>query len=134
MLLLRSVNGDANGKMLTVLLDKVLNSFLMVIDAIGGERETVAIEPMMVSSKEFSLDIVANLIDKLYFKERLAADKVPHHRLVGKIGVGFMIEHIVDEGLGHLPRHPFFHVLAHEVAIFASQLAILGDDEGDAFC
>ena len=42
-----------------------------------------------------------------------------------------MVEHIVDEGLGHLPRHPLFHVLAHEVAVFAGQLAVLRNDEGD---
>ena len=42
-----------------------------------------------------------------------------------------MVEHKVDEGLSHLPRHPFLHVLAHEVAVFAGQLAVLRDDEGD---
>lgn len=42
-----------------------------------------------------------------------------------------MIKHIVDEGLGHLPGHPFLHILAYKVAVFAGQLAILGDDEGD---
>ena len=42
-----------------------------------------------------------------------------------------MVEHIVDEGLGHLPGHPLLHVFAHKVAVFAGQLAVLGDDEGD---
>ena len=42
-----------------------------------------------------------------------------------------MIQHIVNEGLGHLPRHSLFHVFAHEVAVFAGQLAVLRDDEGD---
>ena len=71
--------------------------------------------------------------DDLKFEEQLMqlADEIPHHRLVGEIGVGLMVEHIVDEGLGHLPRHPFLHVLAHEVAIFAGQLTVLSDDESD---
>lgn len=44
-----------------------------------------------------------------------------------------MVEHVVDEGLGHVPGHAFLHVLPHEVAVFAGQLAILGDDKGDVF-
>ena len=131
MLLLRPVNGDANGKMLAVLLDEVLHGFLMVVDAVGGEGETVTVKPVVVTPKELRLDIVTNLVDKFDFKERLAANEVPHHRLISEIGVCFMVEHIVDEGFGHLPGHPFLHILAHKVAVFAGQLAVLGDDEGD---
>ena len=131
MLLICSIDGDADGEVLTVLLDEILNGLLMVVDAVGGEGETVRVEQVMVTAIQFNFYIVANLVDEFYLKERLAADEVPHHRLVGEIGVGLMVKHIVDEGPGHLPRHPFLHVLAHEVAVFAGQLAVLGDDEGD---
>ena len=47
MLLLCPVDGDANGKVVAVLQDEVLHGFLMVVDAIGGEGETITIEPMM---------------------------------------------------------------------------------------
>ena len=133
MFLLRSVDGDAYAEVVAVLLDEILNGFLMIVDAIGGEGESVTIEPMVIPTIQLDLDVIANLVDKFDFKERLAADKVPHHRLVGEIGVGLMVEHIVDESLGHFPRHPFLHVLAHKVAVFAGQLAVLSDDEGDVF-
>lgn len=113
------------------LFNEILHGFFMIVDAVGGEGEAVAIEPMVVTAEKLRLDVIANLVDKLYLKERLATNEVPHHRLIGEIGVGLMVEHIVDEGLGHLPRHPFLHVLAHEVTIFAGQLAVLRDDEGD---
>ena len=102
-LLLRSVDSDADAEMVAVLLDEVLHGFFMVIDAVGGERESVAIEPVMVAAEKFRLDVVANPVDKLDFKERLAADEFPHHRLVSKIGVGLMVKHIVDEGFGNIP-------------------------------
>ena len=38
---------------------------------------------------------------------------------------------IVDKCLCHLLRHPFIYVLAHKIAVFAGQLAVFGDDEGD---
>ena len=119
MLLLRSVDGDSDGEVLAVLLDEVLHGLLVVVDAIGGKGEAVAVEPVVVATEEFRLDVVANLIDKLYLQERLAADEVPHHRLVGEIRVGLMVEHIIDKGLGHLPRHSFFHVFTHKIAVFA---------------
>ena len=88
---------------------------------------------MVVAAEKFRLDVVANLVDKLNFEEWFAADEVPNHRFVSEIGVGLMVEHIVDEGLGHLPRHAFLHIFAYKIAIFAGQLAVLGDDEGDVF-
>ena len=124
-------DGDSDGKVLAILFDKVLHGLLVVVDAVGGEGETVTVKPMVVAAEEFGLDVVANLVDKFYLQKRLATDEVPHHRLIGKIGVGLMVKHIVDEGLGHLPGHPFLHVLAHKVAVFAGQLAVLRDDEGD---
>ena len=133
MLLFRPVNRDADAEVVAVLLDEVLHGLLVVVDAVGGEGEAVAVEPVVVAAEEFRLDIITNLVDKLDFEERFSADEVPHHRLVGEIRGGFMVKHIVDESLGHLPRHPFFHVLAHEIAIFASQLAVFRDDEGDVF-
>ena len=134
MLLFRPVNRDADAEVVAVLFDEVLHGLLVVVDAVGRERETVRVEPMVVPTIQLDFDIVAYFVDKLYLKERFAADEVPHHRLVSEIGVGLMVEHIVDEGLRHLPGHPFLHVLAHKVAVFAGQLAVLGDDEGDAFC
>ena len=131
MLLLRPVNRDADAEMVAVLLDEVLHGLLVVVDAVGGEGEAVRVEPVVVAAEEFCLDVVANLVDKLYFQKRLAADEVPHHRLVGEIGVGLIVKHIVDEGFGYFPRHSLLHVLAYKIAVLASQLAILGDDEGD---
>ena len=40
---------------------------------------------------------------------------------------------IVDKCLCHLLRHPFIYVLAHEVAVFAGQLAVICDDASDVF-
>ena len=48
MLLLRSVDGDTNAEVVAVLLDEVLHGLLMVVDAVGGEGETVTIEPMVI--------------------------------------------------------------------------------------
>ena len=132
-LLLRPINCDANAEVVAVLLDEVLHGLLVVVDAVGGEAETIRVEPMVVPTIQLDFDIVAYFVDKLYLKERLAANEVPHHRLISEIGVCFMVEHIVDEGLGHLPGHPFLHVLAHKVAVFAGQLAVLGYDESDVF-
>ncbi len=42
-----------------------------------------------------------------------------------------MVKHIVDESLGHLPGHALLHVFAHKVTVFAGQLTVFGDDEGD---
>lgn len=133
MFLLRPVNRYAYAEVVAVLLDEVLHGLLVVVDAVGGEGEAVAVEPVVVAAEEFRLDIVANLVDEFYLEERFTADEVPHHRLVGEIRVGLMVEYIVDKVLGHLPGHPFLHVLAHKVTVFASQLAVLGDDEGDRF-
>ena len=83
MFLLRSIDGDADGEVLAVLLDEVLHGLLVVVDAVGGEGEAIAVEPMMVPTEKLRLDIVANLVDKLYLQKRLAADEVPHHRLLG---------------------------------------------------
>lgn len=131
MFLLCSIDGDADAEVIAVLLDEVLNGLLMVVDAVGGEGEAVAVEPVVVTAEKFRLDVIANLVDQFDFEERLAADEVPHHRLVGEIRVGFMVEQIINKGLGYLPRHAFFHVFANEVAVFAGQLAVLRDDEGD---
>jgi len=43
-----------------------------------------------------------------------------------------MVKHVVDKSLSHFPWHALLHVLTHKVAISASQLAVLGDDEGDS--
>ena len=42
-----------------------------------------------------------------------------------------MIKHMIDESLGHLSWHAPLHIFAKKIAIFSSQLAVFGDDEGD---
>ena len=86
---------------------------------------------MMVAAEHLRLQIIANLIYEIYFQERLAADEVPHYRLLAKIL--FVVEYIIYSLFSHLPRHTFLLVLTHEVAIFTSQLAILSDNKSDVF-
>ena len=86
---------------------------------------------MMVAAEHLRLQIIANLIYEIYFQERLAADEVPHYRLLAKIL--FVVEYIIYSLFSHLPRHTLLLVLTHEVAIFTSQLAILSDNKSDVF-
>ena len=69
MFLFRSVDGDAYAEVVAVLLDEILNGFLMIVDAIGGEGEAVTIEPMVIPTIQLDLDVIANLVDKFYLKE-----------------------------------------------------------------
>ena len=129
MFLLGTIDSDSDGEMLSVLLDKPLYFLCSVIDAICGEREAIGVEPMMVSAEHLHLEVVAYLVDKVYLQKRFAAYKVPYHALL--LHLVLMVKHIVNGLLSNLPGHSLFRVLSHEVAVFTSQLTILGDDEGD---
>lgn len=84
---------------------------------------------MVVAAEHLRLQVVADAVYQVDFQERLAADEVPHDTLLAHLIL--VVEDIVYGRLGHLPRHPLLRVLAHEVAVLASQLAVLRDDEGD---
>ena len=129
MFLLGTIDSDSDGEMLSVLLDKPLYFLCSVIDAICGEREAIGVEPMMFSAEHLYLEVVAYLVDKVYLQKGFAAYKVPYHALL--LHLVLMVKHIVNGLLSNLPGHSLFRVLSHEVAVFTSQLTILGDDEGD---
>ena len=80
--------------------------------------KTVGIEPMVVELKHPQLEIVANLINQRYLQKRLASDKVPYNAILAELVL--MRKHIVNERLGRSPRHPFLHILPHQIAILAS--------------
>lgn len=84
---------------------------------------------MVVSAKHLSLKVVADFVYQIYLKERFSTYEVPHNALISHIL--FLIKDIVNGCLCYLPGHPLFRVLPHEVAILASQLAVLRNDEGD---
>ena len=128
-LLARAVDGDADAQVRVVLGDELLYTVGVIVDAVGRERETVAVEPVVVQPEHLGLEIVANLVDQFYLQKRLATDKVPHHALLGEVLL--VPQDIVDSGLGRLPRHPLLLVLAHQVAILASQLAVLRYNKRD---
>ena len=128
-LALRAVDGYADGEVVQVLLDEALHLLAVVVDAVGGEREAVGVEPMMIAAEHLLLQVIANLVYEVNLEERLAPDEVPHHALL--LEVILMVEDIVNGLLCYLPGHPLLRVLPHEVAILASQLAVLRNDEGD---
>ena len=126
---LRAVDGDADGKVFAVLLDEMLHCWCVVVDAVGGERETIAVEPVVVQFKHPQLQVVANLVNQFNLQEWLATNKVPYNTLFAKFIL--MPQHIVDKCLRRLPWHPLLNILSYQIAVLASQLAVLGDDEGD---
>ena len=115
--------------MFSILLDKVLHFLRAIVDAISGEGKAIGIEPMVVSTVHLHFEIIAYLIYQIYLQERLTADKVPNDTFLFHIIL--MIEDIVYSSLSYLPGHSLFRVLTYEVAVFASELAVLGDNEGD---
>ena len=128
---LRAVNGDADGKMFVVLRDEPLHLVRVIVDAVGGKRETVGVEPMMVPAEHLRLQVIAYLVYQVYLKERLAANEVPNHARLAH--VAFVVEDVINRLLRHLPRHPLFRVFPHKVAVFAGKLAVLRHDERDVF-
>ena len=127
--LLGAVDGDADAEVVAVLGDEALHRFAVIVDAVGGEREAVTVEPVVVQFKHSSFQIITNLIDKLNLQKWLAADEIPHHTFLSELVL--TAQHKVNKTLGRLPRHPLLDILPHQVAVFASQLAVLGDNEGD---
>lgn len=130
-LALRTVDGDADGEVVAVLADEALHLVGVVVDAVGGEREAVRIEPVVAAAEHLCLQVVTNPVDEVYLEERLTADEVPHYALLRHLRL--MVEDVVNGLPSHLEGHPLFRVLPHEVAVLASQLTVLGDNEGDAF-
>ena len=66
-----SINCDANTQVLTILFNELLYLVTMVIDSVCGKRETIRVEPMMISTEKLLLNIIANSIDKINFQEWL---------------------------------------------------------------
>ena len=129
MLLSRAVDGDAYAQMRHILLDKVLHLRRMVVDAIGRKRETITVKPVVAKSEHLRLQIIADTVNQLDFQKRLTADKVPHHARFGE--VGFMTQNVVNRHLRRFPRHALLLVLPHQVAVLASQLAVLRHNKRD---
>ena len=124
---LGAVDGDSNREVADVLLDELLHLGSVVVDAIGRERETVAVEPVMVAAEHLGLEVVANLVNQVNLHKRLAANEVPNHALLTKLIL--VAQNIVDSSLRSLPRHLLLLILPHKVTILTSQLAILRDNK-----
>lgn len=77
----------------------------------------------MVPAKQLGFDVIANPVYQVNFKERFASDKVPYYGFFFEIFL--VVKNIVNGTLGNSPWHAFFLVLSDEIAILASQLAIL---------
>ena len=129
MLLPGAVYGDANAQVAVVLLDEALHLLLVVVDAVGGEAEAVGVEPMVPPAEHLCLQVVADAVYQVYLDKWLPAYEVENDGFFRKLLLP--LQYVVYGRLGHLPRHAFLRVLAHQVAILAGQLAVLGDDEGD---
>ena len=84
---------------------------------------------MVVSAEHLNLEVIANLVNQVYFKKRLSADEVPYDALLAHILL--VVEDIVNSLLCYLPGHTLFRVLPYEVAIFTGKLTVLCDDESD---
>ena len=117
--------------MLPILFDKSLHSVCVVINAICGEGETIGVKPMVVEAEHFRLDIVANLVYEFNLQKGFSSDKIPNDGFLSKVGL--MLQDVVNGLLGYGPLHTFFDILTDKIAILAGKLAILCDDEGDAF-
>ena len=86
---------------------------------------------MMISVEHLRLEVIAYFVYQFYLQERLTSDKVPNDTLFPKLIL--MVEDIVNGLLRYLPGHPLLRVLPYEIAILASKLAVLCDDESDGF-
>ncbi len=87
--------------MLLVLGDKSLNLIFMIVNAIGRETEPIGIKPMMIAAEHFHLYIITDSVNQIYFKKRLATDKIPYYRLFLKFI--FTTKNIIDRLLCYLP-------------------------------
>lgn len=128
-LALGAVDGDAYREVADVLLDELLHLGSVVVDAIGREREAVAVEPVMAQAEHLGLEVVAYLVNQVNLHKRFAANEVPNHALLTKVIL--VAQNIVDSSLRGLPRHLLLLILPHKVTILTSQLAILRDNKRD---
>lgn len=86
---------------------------------------------MMVPAEHFRLQVITDPVNQIDFEERLAANEVPYHTRLPHLA--FVVKDVVNGLLRHLPRHPLFRVLSHQITVFAGQLAILRHDERNVF-
>ena len=86
---------------------------------------------MVVEAEHFRLDIVANPVYEFNLQEGLASDKIPNDRFLAKVSL--MLQDVVNSLHGYGPLHTLLDILTDKIAILAGKLAILCDDEGDAF-
>ena len=84
---------------------------------------------MMVPAEHLRFQVIAYPVNQIDFKERLAANEVPYHAFLPHFA--FVVKDVVNGLLRHLPRHPLFRVLPHQITVFAGQLAVLRHDERD---
>ena len=129
MLALGAVDGDAYAQVRVVLLDELLHLGSVVVDAVGREREAVAVEPVMAQAEHLGLEVVAYLVNQVNLHKRLTANEVPDHALLTKVIL--VAQNIVDSSLRSLPRHLLLLILPHKVTVLTSQLAILRDNKRD---
>ena len=112
-----------------VLLDVALHLGLVVVDSVRGETETVGIEPGVVLQVHLLLQVVADAVDQVDLYERLASDEFEYH---GALGEEFtMVQDIIYGLLCHIETHALLGVLAHKIAVFECELAVLRHDERD---
>ena len=126
-----AVDGDADAEVCVVLLNEALHLWLVVVDAVGGDIESVGVEPWVVATEHLGLDVVACLVNKVYLQERLAADELEHHRRVF-LHHAFVRQYKIHRLFGGFQSHALAVVLTHLVAVATSQLAVFGYDKGDA--
>ena len=128
----RSVDGYSYAQVADILFDEPLHFLLVIVYSVGGEAEPVGVEPMVVATEHLDFQIVTNLVDQVDFEKRLSADEVPHDGLLCVFPL--MAEDIVDGRFRNVPRHALFFVFSDKIAVFASELAVFGDNKRDVFC
>ena len=84
---------------------------------------------MMVTAKHLRFQVVTNLVNKVNFKEGFTTYKVPHYAFLSELL--FMVQNIINSLLCYFSCHLLLGVLAHEIAVFAGELAVFSDDESD---
>lgn len=84
---------------------------------------------MMSPAVHLHFQVVANLVYQINLKKWFAPNEVPYHTLL--LHLVLIAEDIINRLLRHFPWHPLLGILPHQVAILASQLAVLRNNEGD---
>ena len=84
---------------------------------------------MMIQTKHFRLDIIADFVNQINFQKWLTTNKIPCNGFLWEISLIF--KNIINGFLCHLPGKTLFGILPHEIAILASQLAIFRNDKRD---